>query len=118
MASTRNKNTKEDYRLQQNQFEKQKNYNSYENGFQGKAYNACLPSLGFNPSRMAMETLSYNPIDIETNLFGIGSNNLHKPAVEFKPELKQLKNLEYFETQQVIMPKIFIQDTTQRPFPI
>ena len=118
MASTRNKNTKEDYKLQQNQFKKQNKFNVFENGFQGKAFNESLPSLGFNPTYMPRDAFSYNSVDIETSLFGIGSNNLHDNNPEIKPEFKSLKNQEYFDKTPLIMPKPFIQDKTQRPFPI
>jgi hypothetical protein len=118
MSSTRNKNTKEDYYLQQQQFIKQTNYNVFENGFQGKAFTESLPSLGFNPSYMSRDAFSHNSIDIETKLFGISSNNFYESKLEIKPEFKSLKNQDYFDKTPLIMPKLFVQDISQRPFPI
>ena len=118
MSSTRNKNTKEDYKLQQQEFNNKHNYNVFENGFQGKAYDEKIPDLGFNPTYMPRDALSYNSIDIESKLYGIGSNNLHKSQPEIKPEFKSVKTREYFSKIPLILPKPLIHDRTQRPFPI
>ena len=118
MSSTRNKNTTEDYNLQQKQYEKQNKYNVFENGFQGKAFSEKIPQLGFNPTYMPRDAFSYNSVDIETKLYGIGSNNLHETHPEIKPEFKTLPTQEYFRKTPLILPKPFVQDRTQRPFPI
>lgn len=117
MSSTRNKNTKEDYKLQQKQFEKQNDYNVFENGFQGKAFSEKIPELGFNPSYMPRDAFSYNSVDIESKLYGIGSNNLHETQQEIKPEFKSLNMQDYFRKTPLILPKPFIHDRKQRPFP-
>lgn len=118
MSSTRNKNTKEDYKLQQRDFNNTHNYNVFENGFQGKAFSEKIPELGFNPSYMPRDAFSYNSIDIESKLYGIGSNNLHEMQPEIKPEFKSVNTQEYFSKTPLILPKPLIHDRTQRPFPI
>lgn len=118
MASTRNINTPGDYCLQQRQFKLSEQYNEYTNSQYGEAYNTAIPSLGITPSHMPRNTLSSNPIEIESCLFGINSTNLVKHQPEVKPQLKTVPMKSYFNKTPLIMPKDLVVYKNQRPFPI
>ena len=67
---------------------------------------------------MARNTLSHNPIDIESMLFGINSTNLVKPQKPIKPELKRVPTSKFFDRLPVHMPKPLVIENEQRPYPI
>ena len=118
MASTRNINCQGSYCLQQKSYRKSRDYNSYLNSQYGTAYNPAIPSIGITPSHMPQNTLSNNPIEIESALFGINSTNLVNPQQPVEPNLKTIPEISFFERTQVIMPKPLIMQNRQRPFPI
>jgi len=118
MASTRNKNTPSDYCLQQRIYKDTQKYNEYKYSQFGQAYDPAIPCLGYTPSHMPWNTLSHNPVDIESTLFGIGSTNLVNPQRPIEPELKSVPMKSYFNTLPLIMPKNLIVRKDQRPFPI
>lgn len=118
MASTRNINTPEDYCLQQRSYGQSYGYNTYENSFVGRAYHTAIPCLGITPNHMPRDTLSNNPVEIESSLFGIGSANLVQPQAPVKPELKRIPEISFFTTTPVIMPEEFSILNNQRPFPV
>ena len=86
----------------------------FYNGPNGHAYDPALPAL-YRISHMPADNLSNNPIDIESSLFGIGSNNLVNPAPKVVPSLKSLPTVSFFDRQKVILPKHVNQDNSQRP---
>lgn len=115
MTSTRNKNTKSDYKL----------YCDTNINIQDKLifkpysrpYNESLPELGYRPSYLSRDTLSNNPIDIESSLFGIGSTNLVSPQQPIYPSLRTLETIKFFEnSNNVILPQPLILNNNQRPF--
>ena len=119
MASTSNKNTKGDYCLQQRAFELNEKYNTYVNSQVGMAYQPGLPCGGSAPaSHMSREQLSYNPVEIESALFGIGSTNLVKEQTPVCAKLKTLPATSFFPRQPVIMPDPLVIEKNQRAFPI
>jgi hypothetical protein len=67
---------------------------------------------------MPWNTLSNNPVDIESSLLGINSTNLVYPQREVIPELKHIPMKSYFETIPLILPEPFVTSSIQRPFPI
>ena len=95
MASTRNKNTPGNFCLDNRQNVRIETWQLYKNGANGTAYDTRLPGNGLNPGQLPWNTLSYNPADIESFLFGINSTNLVNPAPALTPELKYL-NTAYF----------------------
>lgn len=116
MSSTRNNNSLGNYNLQQQAYSTGREYIRYENSYAGRAYNAALPSIGFNPSTMPSDNFSSNPIEIESFLFGINSTNLVNPdKAKIQPELKKLPTFSYFDRMQLIMPKPLIVENNQRP---
>lgn len=118
MASTRNNNTPGNYCLQQKQYSLARDYNNYEHSFTGRAYSTKMPCLGITPSHMPRNTLSSNPVEIETYLFGINSSNLVQPAPPVKPKLNTIPEISFFNRLPIIMPKPLVVENKQRPFPI
>lgn len=118
MASTRNKNTPVNYALQQRQYTHSYDYNIYKNSSHGQAYDTRLAGNGLNPGQLPWTTLSSNPADIESFLFGINSTNLVNPAPPLTPELKCLATANIFKTPNVYMPEPLVVSKSQRPFPI
>lgn len=118
MTSTRNKNSRGDYALEQREQSLAKNYTSYQYSTYGKAYNPTFPNVGITPSRMPNHTLSNNPIDIENMLFGINSTNLVKPQNPIKPQLKSIPDSKFFDRLALYMPKPLVIENDQRPYPI
>ena len=118
MASTRNNNTPGNYCLQQESYSQARQYVSYEHSSYGKAQQNAMPCLGITPSHMPRDTLSNNPVAIESQLFGIGSVNLVDPKPPVKPELKKIPSVSFFKTTPLIMPKPLVVPNGQRPWPI
>lgn len=115
MASTRNNNMKGEYKLQQNAYSLGRMYNSYQYSQSGRAYNPAMPSVGIIPSHMPRDTLSYNPVEIESMLFGINSTNLVNPQTPIKPNLKQIPTVPFFDRLIVHMPNPLVIENNQRP---
>lgn len=116
MASTRNKNTMGNYRLEQRQNRLSEEYRLHPQ--YGTAYSTHLPGDGFLPARMPWNQLSHNAVETETFLFGIGSTNLVNPPPCFTPQIAQLSSAHLFQKSPVIMPEPLVLDSPQRPFPI
>ncbi len=118
MTSTRNINSRGDYNLEQEYYGLARNYNNYKHSSQGCAYKPSIPSIGITPNRMPRNTLSNNPVDIESLLFGINSSNLVNPQKPIKPQLKRIPTSEFFDRLPVHMPKPLVIENNQRPYPI
>lgn len=115
MASTRNKNTQGNYCLDQRQYSQMQNWSLYENSSHGKAYDTKLSGTGLNPGQMPWTTLSHNPADIESFLFGINATNLVNPSPNLTPELKCLESANLFKMRDTIMPVPLVVPKNQRP---
>ena len=118
MSSTRNINTRGDYNLKQNEFMTARFYTGYKHSAQGCAYTPSIPSIGITPGRMPRNTLSHNPIDIESALFGINSTNLVNPQKPVRPQLKKVPTSIFFDRLPVHMPKPLVIENNQRPYPL
>jgi hypothetical protein len=118
MSSTRNLNTCGNYRLQQDAFNLASTYTSYECAANGRAYTPAIPCMGIMPSHMPRNTLSHNPVEIETALFGINSTNLVEPQPAVVPDLKHVPEVSYFERLPLLMPDSLVVEKNQRPFPV
>ena len=66
MTSTRNKNTKGDYVLEQKSYSFVRDYNHYENSGSVSPYKSAIPELGYTQSKMSCDEWSTNAIDIES----------------------------------------------------
>ena len=64
---------------------------------------------------MAPQVLSYNPVDIESSLFGINSTNLVNPQPPVKPEIKILPSLNVVPTKKVIVMEPKPANVTHKP---
>lgn len=118
MTSTRNKNTPGNYMLEQKQNMRRVNYDNYKHSPHGLAYRSETPAVGINHGHMPRDTLSKNPIEIESMLFGINSTNLVNPQKPPTPRLKTLPEREFFERPTLIMPLPLTIESKQRPLPM
>ena len=118
MASTRNNNCRGDYCLQQKSYRYSRDYSSFQNSQYGHAYDPAIPCMGVTPSHMPRNTLSSNPVEIESALFGINSTNLVNPQAPIVPELKTIQEKAFFDRIPLIMPQSLVLETRQRPFPV
>jgi hypothetical protein len=118
MASTRNRNTRGNYCLEQRQFKQFENYTLYPNSQYGSAYNTRLPGNGLLPGQIPGNKLSYNALDTESFLFGINSTNLVNPAPCFVPEITKLNSENIFEISKIYIPEPLVIEKNQRPFPV
>ena len=118
MASTRNNNTPGNYCIQQRGYSLALKYDLYPNSQYGDAYNPAIPCIGYTPSHMPRNTLSSNPVEIESALFGINSTNLVSPQPPVKPQLKNIPTRSFFQRTPLIMPKPLVIEGNQRPFPV
>ena len=118
MASTRNNNTFSDYCLQQRSYNQSRDWISYKHGSYGNAYRNAIPCLGYTPSHMPWNTLSYNPVEIESQLYGINSTNLVNPQAPIRPQLKSVPMIPYFSRIPLIKSPDLPILRNQRPFPV
>ena len=118
MASTQNINCRGNYCLQQRCFRDIRDYTSYVNSQYGHAYDPAIPCVGITPSHMPRNTLSSNPIEIESALFGINSTNLVNPQPPVDPQLKTVPEKAFFDRVPMIMPQPLVMEMLQRPFPV
>lgn len=118
MASTRNKNTPQNYCLEQRDNNLANTYTHYINSSYGNAYSNSIPCLGITPSHMPRDTLSHNPIEIESFLFGIGSTNLVDPKSPVNPQYKSVPMVSYFDRLPLIIPEPLVIQPRQRPYPV
>lgn len=118
MASTRNKNTYINYKLEQFTNMNNERYNLYKNGSSGDPYSIHLPGNGFGGSHMSADKLSNNSVDIESFLRGIGTTDLVKGPMTLTPELNRISTVNVYEKNtEIIMPLPLI-TTRERPWPI
>ena len=91
MASTRNRNTRGDYALEQKRYAHHFEFMDHNvSSFRGIAYNTVLPGDGLVGMKADSRVLSRNYSDIESELYGIGSTNLVEPKAAVVPEVYKL----------------------------
>ena len=115
MASTRNKNSPGDYKLEKKAIIEQGLYPTYINSSYGIAQTTYFPGDGLCGAKVPTTELSENWCDIETQLFGIGSNNLENPKSIVVPEFKNLKSLNVIDKIPILIPKPLTTNTSERP---
>jgi len=113
MASTRNKNSPGDYKLEKKGNMDQAAYTTYVSST--IADPTYFPGDGLGGARMGTMKLSDNWCDIETQLRGIGANNLENPQPEVQPQLKELKSLDVIDKIPLYIPKPLTISTQHRP---
>jgi hypothetical protein len=118
MASTRNKNTLSNYRLDQCAISHYLDYNLYDHGASGNPVSIHLPGNGLGNIGVTGYTLAKNQVDIESFLRGTGTVNLVKGTFqEITPELICLTPINIYQNEPVILPKKLIVQP-ERPWPI
>ena len=100
MASTRNRNTPGNYQLEQNLNACNYNLATYIHGTQGQGYTRHLPGDGLIVAQMHSRDLAENYMDIESQLFGIGSTNLENPLPPYceNPATFSVNRLSFLNT--------------------
>ena len=118
MASTRNKNSSSDFKIEQKTQHLARTYVAFENGYAGKAYEPALTleSVGILPSRMSREIFSSNSVDIDSALFGINSTNLVESQAAVVPHLTNLPEVKFFDRMALFMPDPLVVEKHARPF--
>jgi len=116
MASTHLKNSKGQYCLEKRDDRLTQEHDFFQ-GFK-IPYESAWPVLGFNPSTMKAgiynNILSNNPIDIESELFGVGSTNLVKPKPTVYPSLNKLPEKCFFNRPHLAIPNPLVIEKNQR----
>jgi hypothetical protein len=79
MASTRNKNDRGNYIVEQRALDQQRDYLGFVNQGNGKAYTNHFAGDGLLMGQMGPSALSYNYIDIDSFLKGTGSSKSSDP---------------------------------------
>jgi hypothetical protein len=119
MASTRDKNTIGNFKLEERGNLAQITYNT--NNIYSIPTKSFHPGNGLLPAKTSRDAMTFNACDIESRLFGIGSNNLVKSIVEIQPEfkdvdsnLRDLKSLSIIDRTKLIMPEPLKISNTER----
>ena len=115
MACTRDINSKANYCLEQRGQETIRSHLTFYNGPNGHAHDPAYPEL-YRQGFMPPDNFSFNSIDIESNLFGIGSCNLVEQKQPTTPRYKQLPTISFFQKPEVVKSKTFLPILDQRPF--
>ena len=115
MTSTRDINSKANYCLEQRAQEMIRSNLAFYNGPNGHAYDPAYPEL-YTQGYMPSDNFSFNPIDIESSLFGMGSCNLVDPKPPTIPQFKPLQTISFFQKPTVVRSKPFWPISDQRPF--
>lgn len=113
MASTRNKNMKNEFCLFTRENASILDNRVFEN--RRFAHVNAIPCAGINIGHMPNSVLSHNATDIESRLYGINASNLVNPEKEFTPRYKQLKSIAFFERPKVFLPEPLVIENDQRP---
>jgi len=99
MSSTRLKNSPQMYEREQISYHT--NYNIIHSKDKIINNNTSLPCLGVNmgfmPNGLNNNMLSNNGMDIESELFGIGTTNLVQPKPKVCGNMNELSYLKFFE---------------------
>ena len=114
MSFTRARNTPGDYQLEQNVNACSYNLVTYIHGAHGQGYTRHLPGDGLIVAQMQGRDLAENYIDIESQLFGIGSTNLENPLPPVIPNIKKYDSLNVIDKTPMILPEPIIIEPHQR----
>ena len=115
MASTRDKNSKGNYKLEQQQLNNIKNNLEYYNSPNGHAVNSAFPEH-YRQGYMPADNFTHNSIDVESTLFGIGSSNLEEKNSPAIPQFKKMPTISFFKTPEIVKSEKFKHLEHQRPF--
>lgn len=112
MASTRNKNTPGDYKLEQLAYI-DRHLNIMDIQKQTPEYK-YFPGNGLLQGSVPSRDLANNYTDIESTLFGIGSTNLVQTLPNVVPDIHSYRSLNIIDKTPMIVPTPLYVDTKQR----
>lgn len=111
MSSTRNKNTRGNYALEQrinnNYLEHYTNH--------GKHTEPMYAGDGLLYGSIRPQELLWNACDVESSLYGIGSTNLVEQQPEIIPKQKNLSSLNIIDKLPIIVPTPLKINNNERP---
>ena len=113
MASTRNKNTRNNYAIELNKSIHTQEY--LLAGDYAQSTTTACPGNGLGGANIPRTHMSNNPIEIENFLFGIGSSDLTKDVKVLDADLKCLPTYDIFTNAPTVVPQKFVPNNTQRP---
>lgn len=116
MASTRNKNTYSDYRIEQRSLEEEASW--YTSRQRKYAYQTRMPQTGIMVGQIPNDMLTRNAIDVESRLYGIGLSNLVEPAKPVIPEYideTYQEQVFYDRPTYTYIPEPLVVERRQRP---
>ena len=114
MASTRNKNSPGDYKLEQNINTQIDNYKTYVRS--SVAFDNHFAGDGLLMGRNARETFCQNYCDVESQLFGIGSTNLVNPKKSVTPDFQPIQSLNIIDRLPLLVPEPLVVEQGHRPY--
>ena len=114
MACTRDVNSKANYCLEQRGLQTIRDRHSFYNQPNGRAFEPAYPT-SYRQGYMPPDNFSFNPSDIESALFGIGTCNLVTQQPQVVPRFKELPTVSFYKTPRVIGPRTFFPLLDQRP---
>ena len=109
MTDTRKKSQKGDYNLEQ-----AVTFGFYDYYLNSENRIGC-PVNGLVGQRVSRVNLANNSCDIETMLRGTGTCNMVETQAKIVPDLRQIKSLNIFDTQEVQLPEPMVVHKGQRP---
>jgi hypothetical protein len=112
MASTRNKNRKDEFFIDKKMQERLSAIQTTTETIQHAAY----PCHGINVQHMPAEKLSNNYVDVETYLYGIGANNHLFPTSVPRNSPIQLPSTTFYDRPTLYIPILPDMLRNQRPF--
>ena len=114
MASTRNNNTMSDYKLQQYQFDRLRDYTITPDN--DTIIKVKYPEFGVNYQSAPVVQLSSNSTDLESELFGIGSTNLVKPKQPVVKEINTISKVKFVDRLKPIVTDFPVLDSERPQF--
>lgn len=115
MASTRNRNTPGNFKLEQWSYEQNRIHQVYKHSPNGEAITTHFAGNGLIGGWMPRTELSHNPVDIESYLHGTGSTNLVEPKNEPVLQRKTVNSLSIADRLPILLPKPLYIEPNQRP---
>ena len=115
MASTRNRNTPGNYKLEQWSLEQNRVHQSYLHAAAGQAITTHFAGNGLVGGWMPRTELAHNAVDIESFLHGTGSTNLVVPSLQPILQPKTVDTLSIADRVPLLLPKSLYVESNQRP---
>jgi hypothetical protein len=112
MTDTRKKSQKGDYELEQHLNTQHLGYSGSSDSIPAATYFA---GNGLLSGRMASVALANNSCDIESMLRGIGTCNMVSHQTASTPDIRALKSLNLFNSEETLLPNPLIVEKGQRP---